>query len=127
MGVIFIALTLAFSAAIRSCAVIIRKISVGVLADLYKMISWPLTRASMIGRTIHERIPTLGLREKISKRYLRHNYEYYGQDFNIWDDDAEAQYTSPRDLAIKRRRVLTLKRNSYFNAIWDNEKREKLP
>ena len=127
MGVIFIALTLAFSAATRSYAVIIRKISVGVLADFCKIFSWPLTRASVIGRTIHERIPTLGLQEKISKRYLPPKHEHYGQDFNIWDDDAEAQYTSPRDLATERRRVSTLRRHAYFNAIWGDEKREKLP
>ena len=80
----------------------------------------------MIGRKIHERISTLGLWEWISEHYLRHT-EPDGQDLDIWDEDAEAQYTSPRDQAIGRRRVLPLRRQSFSNAIWGVRRREKLP
>lgn len=114
VGVIFIALTLAFSVSIRSFAVAARKIAVGVLHDLYHLIFQPLSKASRPTRAIYESTGVPFLLDSISNRYLRHKDQDYGNDHGIWNLYALPQYVSARDAAYENDRVSS-RRRSFFN------------
>ncbi|KAL8829774.1 MAG: hypothetical protein Q9191_001822 [Dirinaria sp. TL-2023a] len=114
VGVIFIALTLAFSISIRAFAVAARKIVVGVSHDLYHLISQPLSKASRPAHTMYERTRIPLLLDGIADRYLRHKDQDFGNDHGIWNSYALPQHKSARDVTYGNARTSSSRRRSFF-------------
>lgn len=115
MAVILIALTLAFSVSIRSLAVLVRKILVGVSHDLYHFIHWPVRRAFSPIYVLYKSSHIPGLLEWISNRYLRQKEQVYGKDHNIWNEYAQPLHKSPREMASQDDREASWRRRSFLH------------
>ena len=117
VGVIFFALTLAFSNTIRASAVVTRKIVVGMGHDLYKLIAWPLGQIHRLGSTIYVFTPLSFLQTKISRRYLHQAETFDGKDYDVWEDYAHLLHQSARDETNENSRVLSSRRRSWLSKI----------
>ena len=117
VGVIFFALTLAFSNTIRSSAVVTQKIIVGMIHDFYHVVAWPLGQVRWLGSTIYLFTPLSFLQTRISRRYLRQVERYDGKDYDIWDDYAHLLHQSARDETNENSRVFSSRRRSWLSKI----------
>ena len=117
VGVIFFALTLAFSNTIRSSAVVTRKIVVGMGHDFYRLIAGPLGQIQRIGSSIYVLTPLFFLQTRVSRRYLRQAEKFDGKDYDVWEDYAHLLHQSARDETNENSRVLSSRRRSWLSKI----------
>ncbi|KAL8796496.1 MAG: hypothetical protein Q9195_001170 [Heterodermia aff. obscurata] len=117
VGVIFFALTLAFSNTIRSSAVVTRKVVVGMGHDVHHLLAWPLGQLRELSCTLYDFTHLSFLQTQISQRYLRQTETYDGKDYDVWEEHAHLLHQSARDETNENSRVLSSRRRSWLSKI----------